>query len=99
MLVLPAAHIPRPTEGGAALREEIQAVTDRVAAAVRAAFGATGATILRNDGAPDQDLLHLHIHVIPRGAGDGFRMPDPEGELLAREERRRQALALRRALG
>lgn len=67
--------------------------------AVRGAFAATGATLFQNDDAPDQDLYHLHVHVVPRRNGDDFRLPDPNTEELSYQERQRQALELRRALG
>jgi diadenosine tetraphosphate (Ap4A) HIT family hydrolase len=67
--------------------------------AMRDAFGATGVTLFQNEDAPDQDLSHLHVHVVPRRSGDDFRLPDPNIEVVSHQERRRQALELQRALG
>lgn len=98
MLVLPATHVTRLIDADAPLLQELYSVAGRVSMALREAFGATGSTIFQNESAPDQVLSHLHIHVVPRAAGDGFRMPDPTGEELSHEQRREQALALRHAL-
>jgi histidine triad (HIT) family protein len=67
--------------------------------AVRKAFAATGATVFQNDNAPDQELSHVHIHVIPRKTGDDFKLPDPSRQEVTREERIQQAQSLRRILG
>ncbi len=99
MLVLPATHCVRLSEASPGLLQDIYSLAGRVSLAARRAFGASGTTIFQNDDSPDQVLLHLHVHVVPRTVGDGFRMPDPEGELVEREARLRQALALRSALG
>jgi len=98
MLVLPTDHATRLAEVGGDRIREFHDTLGRVSAAVRRAFGATGATLFLNEDAPDQVLHHLHVHVVPRHRGDGFRMPDPAGEVLEREERVRQAEALRAAL-
>ena len=59
------------------------------------AFGASGTTILQNDGPPGQSVDHLHIHVIPRHVGDGYpcRAQAPESS----STRERQAQRLRAA--
>jgi histidine triad (HIT) family protein len=98
MLVLPSTHVTRTIDVEPLLSAEIYKVAGRVSMAVRQAFGATGATLFQNDDAPDQELSHLHIHVVPRRTGDDFKLPDPMIEELSREERQHQALALRRAL-
>ena len=82
MLVLPRLHVTRLADVEGPLLQEIYGVAGRVALAARRAFGATGATIFQNDGAPDQVLHHVHVHVVPRRAGDGFRMPDPDKDDL-----------------
>lgn len=99
MLVAPAAHVTRLIEAEASLLQELYSVAGRVGMAIRNAFGATGVTLFQNDDAPDQELSHLHVHVVPRRSGDDFRLPDPNIEVVHHEERHRQALELRRALG
>jgi len=50
-------------------------VTRRIAAAVKGAFKAEGINIIQaNEPAAFQSVPHFHIHVIPRYAGDGFRL-------------------------
>jgi diadenosine tetraphosphate (Ap4A) HIT family hydrolase len=48
-----------------------------------------------------QEVLHLHVHVIPRYQGDGFRLRfGPEsGRLVARERLEHEAAAIRAAMG
>jgi histidine triad (HIT) family protein len=98
MLVLPTEHVTRAIDLRPALLGELHAVAARVSMAVRSAFGASGATLFQNDEAPDQVLLHVHLHVVPRHAGDRFRIPDPTKSELSRAERQQQAAALRSAL-
>lgn len=98
MLVLPVTHTTRLADADAPLLHALYSAAGRVSLAVRAAFEATGTTLFQNEDAPDQVLSHLHIHVVPRRTGDGFRMPDPTGEKLDAAVRREQALALRRVL-
>ncbi|TIL82020.1 MAG: HIT family protein, partial [Mesorhizobium sp.] len=46
------------------------AVVQKVAVAVKKAFGADGVTILQfNEPASGQTVFHLHVHVIPRFEG------------------------------
>lgn len=96
-LVLPRVHATAAS-ADARLRAALDDMVARVRRAGRVAFGASGATVLENDEAPDQTLHHLHVHVIPRRAGDGFRLPDPDKVALSDVEREAQAVALRRAL-
>jgi histidine triad (HIT) family protein len=98
MLVLPTTHVTRMIDLEPSLVQELYPTAGRVMMAVRQAFGATGATLFQNDEAPDQELLHLHIHVVPRRAGDDFKLPDPLIAELSRQERQDQALAVRKAL-
>ena len=99
MLILPTAHVTRMIDVEPSLAQELYTVAGRVSMAVRNAFAATGATVFQNDNAPDQELFHVHIHVVPRKAGDNFKLPDPSSQEVTREERMQQAQALRRVLG
>lgn len=98
VVIVPSRHVASLEELEEGLRSELVRVTGRVSRAARAAFGATGTTLLLNENAPDQTLHHLHIHVIPRHAGDGFRVPDGTKMEVSDEVRHHQAEALRRAL-
>ena len=48
------------------------AATARIAAAVRPAFGAQGSFVAVNN-VVSQSVPHLHVHIVPRSAGDGLR--------------------------
>ena len=98
VLVLPRRHVTRLADMDGPLLQVVYAVAGRVSLAVRRAFGATGATLFQNDDAPDQVLLHVHVHVVPRWPGDAFRLPDPTSEVLPVDERLRQAALLRQVL-
>jgi histidine triad (HIT) family protein len=99
MLVLPTVHVTRLSELELPLLQELYTVAGRVSMALRKSFGATGTTLFQHEDAPDQKLSHLHIHVVPRRAGDDFKMPDPDRDQWTREERVELAQALRRVLG
>lgn len=71
--------------------------TQRVAAAVKSAFAASGIMIAQlNGAAAGQSVFHLHFHVLPRHDGIDFRMhardmADP-AVLTEHAERIREAL-------
>ncbi|MGI9117255.1 MAG: HIT family protein [Gaiellales bacterium] len=80
-LVIPRAHADDVL--GAA-DEDLAAcmqLAARVGEAAVAELGATGVTF-QSLARPDagQTVFHLHIHVIPRMAGDGFAFPWPQQE-------------------
>jgi diadenosine tetraphosphate (Ap4A) HIT family hydrolase len=62
------------------------------------AFGALGTTVLVNDNAPDQTLEHVHVHVIPRFAGDNLVIPNPDSAAAPRSFRLELASKLRTAM-
>jgi histidine triad (HIT) family protein len=72
-------------------------VVQRVARAVKSAFGADGVTIVQfNEPASGQTVFHLHFHVIPRHEGvplipHGREMEKPD-VLKANAEKIRNAL-------
>jgi histidine triad (HIT) family protein len=77
-LVVPKRHIVdiyELDEGtGAALMSSVA----RVARAVSAGFSPHGINIWQSNGAPWQEVFHLHVHVLPRWRDDGliqFRPP------------------------
>jgi len=76
-LIIPKRHIASFFE---ATREEQTAILDLLAemrAVLQKGHNPDGFNIGINDGsAAGQTVMHLHIHLIPRYAGD---MPDPRG--------------------
>jgi histidine triad (HIT) family protein len=70
--------IPKHSQARNLLEEEPEKLThlilgvQRVARAVQAAFSPDGVMVLQTNGAPaGQTVFHLHVHIIPRWAGDG----------------------------
>lgn len=79
-LVLPKAPARNilDIEGGSLAA--VAATTQRMAIAVKAAFGADGVTIQQfNEAAGGQVVFHLHVHVIPRH--EGIRLGPHTGEM------------------
>jgi diadenosine tetraphosphate (Ap4A) HIT family hydrolase len=103
LLVVPDRHhalladVPDPTWAAVTL------VARRLSGALRASeLGVAGVNLYLADGeTAGQEVPHVHVHVIPRREGDGFRIatgavsaPAPE-----RDELDRQAEAIRLAIG
>ncbi|WPC03726.1 HIT domain-containing protein [Pseudomonas benzenivorans] len=72
LLVVSREHAPLLEDLGAAAAERLFAVAQRMAGALRAeGYGVDGINLLLNDGpASNQHVPHLHLHLIPRRAGD-----------------------------
>ena len=103
MLVLPARHVAHIYEIGGDLAGPLMMTLARVAAAVKTAFRADGVSIRQNNEEHgDQSVFHVHFHVIPRYADDGFTTGDepfPMGAVqVPLDERVEQAKKLSMAL-
>ncbi|MGE4371639.1 MAG: HIT family protein [Xanthobacter sp.] len=73
-------------------------VSQTVAHAAIDAYGADGITVIQsNEKAGGQEVFHLHVHVIPRYAGQ--RLKPPASEIEKPEILAEQAAKLRAALG
>lgn len=98
-LVVPKQHIvdifELDDETGAAL----MSAAARTARGVREAFTPDGINLWQSNGAPWQEVFHLHIHILPRWRDDGLlrfaqgRLPRP-----VRSELDEQAAKIRTAL-
>ncbi len=76
-LVIPRRHIGSFFETTAAERASLLQLIDQAKAIIDAGFHPDAVNIGINDGrAAGQTVPHLHIHLIPRYAGDS---PDPRG--------------------
>ena len=98
VLICPTSHEVSLHSVSAHVRVALFEVVAQVTAAASRAFGAVGTTVLINDSAPDQELDHLHVHVIPRFANDALVIPNADGTPAPRELRRQLAAKLRNEL-
>lgn len=99
VLVVPKRHVAKLSELTGEELLDIFGLAERIKAALAKAFGATGFNIAFNEGeVAGQSVPHLHLHVVPRSAGDtgiteyeprtflyrpGSREASPEDELRA----------------
>jgi len=76
LLVIPRAHAAYLADLDPALGGQMFAVAQRMAAALRrSGLPCEGVNLFLADGeAAFQEVFHVHLHVIPRRAGDGFRI-------------------------
>jgi histidine triad (HIT) family protein len=81
-LLIPKAHYRNVLEIPPDLIAQVSSRLPKLAQAVLAATGAKACHILLNNG-PEalQSVDHLHYHIIPRQAGDGFTIPWHAGKL------------------
>jgi histidine triad (HIT) family protein len=79
-LIVPTDHIPDIWALDDATAVILTHATLRVAAAVRTALSPDGLNIIQSNGAAaTQTIQHLHVHVVPRWAGDDMgRIWPPE---------------------
>ena len=98
-LVVPRAHAASLAELDAELGGHLFRVAMRVASALRASpLRVEGVNLFLSDGAAaGQDVFHVHLHVLPRFAGDGLRIAHEAGA-PGREALDAQAAAIRRAM-
>ena len=71
-LIVPRVHVATIADLPDGLAAPLLLAARRVAAALKSAVGAAGTLIAMND-VVSQSVAHLHLHVIPRRAGDGLR--------------------------
>jgi histidine triad (HIT) family protein len=97
-LVVPKAASRNLLDADPATFARLMPVVQKVARAVKAAFGADGVTILQfNEGAAGQTVFHLHFHVIPRM--EGVPLKPHTGEMELPEVLEANAARIRKALG
>jgi histidine triad (HIT) family protein len=102
LLVIPNHHFALLGDAPAELSAHLFVVGQRLARALRSSgLPCDGINLFLADGeAAFQEVLHVHLHVIPRTPGDGFtinspawRQPKPQFDVLTAN-----ASAIRRAL-
>jgi histidine triad (HIT) family protein len=73
-LVIPKSPSRNLLDADPAALGPLMASVQKVANAVRQAFGAEGILIQQfNEGAAGQTVFHLHVHILPRSAGVPLR--------------------------
>jgi histidine triad (HIT) family protein len=76
LLVLPRVHAPDLLHIPADDLTAVTLLAQQMAHRVTDRLGATGVNLLQSSGAAaGQTVFHLHLHVIPRYAGDPLRLP------------------------
>jgi diadenosine tetraphosphate (Ap4A) HIT family hydrolase len=98
ILVCPVAHEALIHRLEPHARSKLFEVVAQVVAAAPRAFGAVGTTVLMNNGAPDQEIDHLHNNVIPRFDHDALVIPNADRAPAARGLRLEIASKLRSEL-
>lgn len=90
ILVAPIKHATHLADLDSQTGAELFNVAQRLAAAIRdSGVRAEGINLLLADGeAAGQEVLHVHLHVLPRFTGDGFghRFPETHGQVPTREQ-------------
>ncbi len=103
LLVIPNDHYRSLAETRVETWAHVMRIARRIAVALRAsAFAADGVNLFLADGEiAGQEVPHVHVHVIPRTTGDGFRIATGPigGPAPARDVLDRQAQAIKAALG
>lgn len=97
-LVVPKAPSRNLLDADPATLGALFTIVQKVALAVRRAFGADGVTILQfNEPASGQTVYHLHVHVIPRF--EGVALKPHTGNMEKPEVLADNADKIRKALG
>ena len=99
-LIVPKRHIvdifALDDATGAALMRTVA----RVSRAVRKTFRPDGVNVWQSNGAPWQEVFHIHFHVLPRWKDDGLlRFTPPSRNVPDRAELDEQANRIRAAMG
>ena len=72
-MVVPKEHAERFSEMSPAAAQGVMLLAQEVARRQASALAAEGTTIAVNDGeAAGQEVMHVHLHLVPRSAADGF---------------------------
>ncbi len=97
-LVIPKKHLTSLADIEEKAGMNLFKITARVAHAVRkSSVRCEGINLFLADGEPQQEILHLHMHVIPRFQGDSFRIPAEHRSKPSREELDKTAEKIRQA--
>jgi len=98
LLVIPKAHYRNLFDAPPEAAGQVMQTGALLAPALRAASGCLGMNFyVANEAPAGQEVWHLHLHLIPRYAGDGFgiRFPPGYGRRPARAELEEWAARIR----
>ncbi|WP_264212786.1 HIT family protein [Leisingera thetidis] len=96
LLVIPKTPCRNLLDASPAQLAAVMLTVQKLSQAVVKAFGADGVTVQQfNEAAGGQEVFHLHMHVLPRRAGDRLRPPGQMGDMALIGE---QAEKIRAAL-
>lgn len=97
LLLFPVEHHENLYGLPAELAGRLLLVGQRIALALKDAFEAEGVTLIQNnEPAGDQDVWHVHLHIIPRFNDDNFLLKP--GAIMPMQERERLASRMISAL-
>lgn len=98
-LVIPRRHVENLYEIGPEDGHAVWDLTQQVSVAMRTAYGCDGvSTRQHNEPAGDQEVWHLHVHVLPRSPDDDLYRRHHDARWVTPEERAPYAEALREVL-
>jgi len=100
VLVIPKKHAANLAELDEETGAHMFQIAMRIAEAMRrSGVRCDGINIFLADGkAASQDVFHVHLHIIPRFFGDGFRIEVNYGSKPSREELDKIARRIRKAM-
>jgi len=97
-IVIPKAHVRDLWAAGSVLSAELMQMVIGVGHAIRTALQPDGLNLISSAGqAASQTVFHLHLHVVPRWAGDHIGSIWPPSPPLADEVKDETAAAIRAA--
>lgn len=98
VLIIPTAHVETLSDLSYAQTAELFGVAVKVARAIRQISGYEGLNLVQSNGkAGQQDVAHVHVHLLPRQTGDDVTLSWPH-EVTPRTHLNQLAAELIRAL-
>jgi histidine triad (HIT) family protein len=97
-LVVPCSHISDLLAADDALANDVFTVARHLSASIKRALSAEGLNVINSVGAvASQTVFHLHVHLVPRWAGDALGDFWPASPPWSEEEKERAARLIRSA--
>jgi histidine triad (HIT) family protein len=98
VLVITQKHFPALASMEEKMGMHLFNITMRVARAIRkSGLRCEGISLFLADEEPQQEILHLHMHIVPRFHEDNFQIPADHGSRPSREELDQTADKIRHA--